>query len=207
MIFSYEWGRYFYWLCQGQNAAAVQAICAIAVVALTIGGLVVTIQYVRLTKSIADSTHRQLTASLQPLIQMKLDIEGSGESTRGDKIVFYRTATLTVTNSGTAALKLKGTSVTVERRKEGFIQSEYDVELDKYTDFVLVPGIMLKDPMVFINLQQKEDRDTTFKLRVDCSDLSELTLHTFTWDSSGAVQHRVKNTPTSNSRSRFRLWE
>jgi hypothetical protein len=62
----YQWGRFMWWLAQGQNAGAVQAVSSVVVVVLTVALILVTARYVRLTgKSLALSS-RHFSAIFQP---------------------------------------------------------------------------------------------------------------------------------------------
>ena len=70
------------WLTQ--NAQAIQAIAAVVSVALTIFAIVLTLLYVVVTKDIAETTHRQLSAVLQPMILIDFKSVGGGVSTMGD---------------------------------------------------------------------------------------------------------------------------
>lgn len=65
-LIAVQWGRFMWWLAQGQNAAAVQALVAIFTGLLTIVLVVVTWLYVRLTSHLTRLAGRQLEASLQP---------------------------------------------------------------------------------------------------------------------------------------------
>jgi hypothetical protein len=70
---AYEWGRFTYWLAQGQNAAAVQSIAAVLV-------LLVTAWYTFLTHWIMKATARQASAALQPELSLHRFVRAEGEN-------------------------------------------------------------------------------------------------------------------------------
>ncbi len=59
----HEWGRFTYWLSQGQNAVAVQFVASIILA-------VITAWYVIVTRSIMKATAQQASAALQPVLAL-----------------------------------------------------------------------------------------------------------------------------------------
>ncbi len=80
---AYEWGRFTWWLAQGQNAVAMQVAAAVLVA-------VITGWYALLTHWIMKATHKQATAVLQPQLSIHPMVRQEGET-------FH---TLLVQNSG-----------------------------------------------------------------------------------------------------------
>ena len=70
---AYEWGRFTYWLAQGQNAVAVQSIAGVLVV-------VVTAWYTILTHWIMKATAKQASAALQPELSLCRFARSPGET-------------------------------------------------------------------------------------------------------------------------------
>jgi hypothetical protein len=79
-----QFGRFLYWLNQGQNAAAVQAVAALATTFLTVVLLWATIRYVRLTNLLAIATRAQLEAGLRP--NLRFDVTRTLDAETGVKI-------------------------------------------------------------------------------------------------------------------------
>jgi hypothetical protein len=82
---AYEWGRFMWWLGQGQNAAATQAVAAIATVALTVVLVCVTAKYVVLTNSLAQIAQDQFDLGQQQyaLIQKQFLVSSLPQLTLG----------------------------------------------------------------------------------------------------------------------------
>jgi hypothetical protein len=71
MDFSAEhWARLISWLSQAQDTASVQAIAAVASFLATVGLLLVTFWYVKLTHQLWQTNHRHLHVALQPCIAL-----------------------------------------------------------------------------------------------------------------------------------------
>ena len=64
----YEWGRFVYWLSQGQNAAAVQAIAALGGLTASVLLTAITAWYAWLTK------HILVASTLQALDEMRPEL-------------------------------------------------------------------------------------------------------------------------------------
>jgi len=69
---AYEWGRFTWWLAQGQNAVAIQAVAAIGVVFITLW-------YALLTHRIMKATGKQASAALQPVLSLRQLDDTSGD--------------------------------------------------------------------------------------------------------------------------------
>src|SRR2546425_991587 len=70
---AYEWGRFTWWLAQGQNAVAVQVVAAFVLVG-------VTAWYTYLTHRVMKATGKQASAALQPLLSLKRLARSAGET-------------------------------------------------------------------------------------------------------------------------------
>lgn len=66
-----QWGRFIWWL--GQNSAAVQALAAVATVALTGVLIFVTMRYVSLTQKILEAGEASMRAGFLPDISAYID--------------------------------------------------------------------------------------------------------------------------------------
>lgn len=93
------------WL--NENAAGVQAITAIVIVALTLALVGVTWWYAKLTKRMARTLRKQLAASFQPNVEMMLTnlSHGQGSDGRGEHSETV-CGTITVRNKGNLPLKV-----------------------------------------------------------------------------------------------------
>jgi len=69
------WSRFIYWLGQGQNAGAVQAIAALSAVALTVVLIIITAVYAYFTWRLLRTSREGLKATLRPQFTATLTTE------------------------------------------------------------------------------------------------------------------------------------
>ena len=70
---AYQWGRFIWWLAQGNNATAIQAVAAILVA-------LITAWYAILTHWIMKATKKQASAALQPVLALHRLARAEGET-------------------------------------------------------------------------------------------------------------------------------
>jgi hypothetical protein len=167
---AHQFERFVYWLNQGQNAAAVQAIAALATTFLTIVLLWATIRYVRLTSSLTRATHAQLEAALRP--NLRFDLTRTLDAETGIKI----------TNVGQIPVRLESVGVRAELTNE---DSSITKALPDITGTLLMAG---DDVFGTVSFEDHPKRIQVFDanvrslLLVDCTDLGGITQHSFHYD-------------------------
>lgn len=176
-----QWGRLLWWLGQGQNAAAVQALSAVATVMLT--GLIafvtwkyvsLTGKYVNLTRAAVDLTKAGFQAEMHPKLAFSL-----GEPA-GDLVNF----TASIRNAGSRPIRIISLGVfcfDVKNAEPLFPR----MELDNYRDVTLAPSDQL--PVVvsaelILKLSDFGNRsDATTWVTVWCCDIANSADHTFVY--------------------------
>jgi hypothetical protein len=179
------------------NSAALQGLAAVLGPILTVIIIAITWRYVRLTNSIATTTHLQLSATLQPVVDMTF-----GKAIYGDrwKVTYNVSISLTMRNKGKAPVKIKRLYLVAQLHTPptGFKQLEF--EINKNNNRVLMPDETLSDTYMI------DDQPTTelhtdnviFGARIDCTDLTEQVMHTFYFHPSRGVRHSstLNDSPT-----------
>lgn len=99
------------WL--NQNAGAVQAMMAILIGLLTVTLIIITTSYTRLTRRMAETMERQLAASFQPDIELKLLNEFKGSTHYQGKISERASGTIVVTNKVNIPIEIVATAIKI----------------------------------------------------------------------------------------------
>jgi hypothetical protein len=181
-----------------QYGTAVQAITAIISLILTVGAIAVTWWYVALTKDIAETTHRQLSAVLQPmiLIEVKSTVYGSFQAVDIDETTYDVSGRFGITNIGKSPVKLKALYAVIQLRDDyqyDGLSNDHIRKVKGYDGHVLMPEQSLSSPFsVDVPSPAWQPPDIFFGLRVICTDLSELIEHEFTFHPSTGVRHSSK---------------
>jgi hypothetical protein len=150
--------------------------------------LLVTWQYARLTKSIAKTTALQLAASVQPVAVTRISLDGLSDSIkRGCE--YHAPGNVHIENKGGAPLKVKHVHVVVEEWTEDRKFQE-KAELPAYQNQVLMPGEQIDEQCdIETSFRITSGDDVTVGMLLECTDLSELGLHTFTYHPQRGVRH------------------
>ncbi len=183
------------------NSPAIQAFSAVAIVGLTLLLAWLTWRSVRVAKAAARAAElatataqQQLRASLQPVLELQLSTDANFES-NAPVHRFSKGGQLTITNGGDVPVKLKKVSAVVQSLKlvgaDAVIDHQYESELHQYTNRVLIPRTGFTDSVVF-ELQQKEPKHPIYGLRVICSDLSDVSRHSFFWHPREGIRHTME---------------
>jgi hypothetical protein len=162
-----QFGRFLYWLNQGQNAAAVQAVAALATTFLTIVLLWATIRYVRLTSSLALATRAQLEAGLRP--NLHFDLTRTLDMETG----------IQISNVGQVPVRLLSVAVRVE--PTGSSPTAITKELGNVCGTLLMATDKIFGTIVF-DREQAPGKGVKSLLLVDCTDLGGVTEHSFHYD-------------------------
>jgi hypothetical protein len=175
------------------NSAALQGIAAVLSAVFTLVIIAVTLWYVRLTRTIAEATHQQLSASLQPVLRLDISTAAThGEGVAFDKRSYWSQVNFVVQSKGSAPLKLKGIYVVIQHWSPTFVQYEQEATQkdEPYKDIILMPqDQVIGQPIA--DLREQWSEDMVFGLRVDCTDMSELELHSFVFRPGKGVKHSV----------------
>ena len=166
-----QFGRFLYWLNQGQNAAAVQAVAALATTFLTIVLLWATIRYVRLTNSLAIATRAQLEAGLRP--NLRFDVTRTLDMETGIKI----------SNVGQIPVRLASVAVRVESSEPN--STVVTKTLPDVACTLLMASDEVFGTVVFEGSalgEQVPSKNRRALLLVDCTDLGGVTEHSFHYD-------------------------
>src|SRR5882724_2542644 len=89
------------------NSTAIQAMAAFLSFFLTVVLIAITWRYVRLTRDIAETTHRQLSAALQPVLELTIQLRSYGAGTAMGNLTYSATLGFSIINKGTSPVKLK----------------------------------------------------------------------------------------------------
>jgi hypothetical protein len=173
-----------------QNATTVQAITAIFSVVLTVIAIAVTWRYVALTKDIAENTHMQLSAILQPMLTMQFNLTTYGSSLVVDtgEETFHVNGRVGITNTGKSPVKFRKLYAVLHRRQDSTTR-ELVVEIDLYSGRVLMPEEAALDEFSIDVPSGEWHYPDVFGLRVICTDLSELIEHEFNFHPTKGVRH------------------
>jgi hypothetical protein len=182
----YQWGRAV-WAFDHDGAAWVQGFGSVVTALLTAVLIIVTWRYVRLTKAIATISQRQLSASLQPLVDL-IFVEQSIITSQG-RVVNIR-GKLCLKNRGSIALKILAVSILIRyKTTTGF---EQDVtHITQRDNRVLMP-----DEEAIFNFALNSDKpandrlDAELALTTDCTDLVGISEHSFWRDFNGELRQQ-----------------
>lgn len=182
------------------NSVALQAISAMVGPILTVIIIAVTWRYVRLTNSIATTTHLQLSAMLQPIVDVTFSKRFYGEQSVFGKEGFNVSLEVTMRNKGSVPVKIKQVYLiaALHTPPTGLRQLEFAV--NKNNNRVLMPGEMLSDTYTTDDQPTSElhTDNAIFGARLDCTDLTEQVIHTFYFHPNRGVRHSstLAETPT-----------
>jgi hypothetical protein len=158
------------------NAGAVQAVCTLVLVG-------VTWYYVRLTKLIAETSHRQLSATLQPVLQVAGFTTATGKTYISGVVHYYTmSGTITIRNQGASPLELKQMYLVAEHLGALDTLKDYcEYPIDDHEGRVLMPKEeFVCDYSVVTEVDyDRLDHRAVFSFRVECTDLSGIFLHSF----------------------------
>jgi len=183
MWMAYEWGRFMWWLGQGQNAAAVQAITAIVVMVLTVVLIGITWRYARLTRKF---TELQLAASFEPNIVLaftdNIQYEGHGNGGEHESLA----GGAAISNQGSEPVKLQYVFITIS-----FEDKQYKTHDQEYQ---LANPIIYPDKSFQVQYNIEVDKGSTKtrhyrKLIVVCSNLSGISQHILEMVAKGQTRH------------------
>jgi hypothetical protein len=160
--------------------------------AIALASLIMTCKYVRLTRSIAESTSNHLAASLQPVVSLSIEKTDQISETASENGTYTVRAKLLVQNLGLSALKIKRLYVVVQRWNGIIPSREYTIEHAILRNTVINPKGMIADDRLLVDLKSKEDKGCTLSLDVECSDMSELKTHLFSQDAFQRLHHSVE---------------
>ena len=189
---AYELGRFVYWV--NQNSGAIQALSAVVIVILTGVLAWLTLKSVKAAEVAAISAQHQLEANLQPTLEMELKPGFDLQSNEGDH-PFSKGANLKLRNVGSTPLKLRRVAMVIQRMRlvkdAVVVDYEYESEATEYVSRVLMPGGTISEDII-VAVQKREDQQASYALRVVCSDLSEITSHSFLWHPRTGISHCVE---------------
>lgn len=167
-----QWGRLIWWLAQGQNAAAIQALSAAATLALTIVIACITFKYVKLTSGSVELARAQFRADLQPKLTFSITRSGSSPQPSQAMIV----------NVGSRALRIISIGISLFDQKNVQPISPR-IELSRWRDVTLVPSDKLtfdvNSELILSIAKHAELRHLATWLEVYCADVLNLADHTF----------------------------
>lgn len=176
------WG----WL--NDNSAGVQALAAVVIVVLTAALVSVTGQYVRLTKRIAETTQRQLSATIQPVLSLVVLKEGL-LTKLGLPIKFA--GRIEIANRGQQPVKVKSISAVVRLRSvKSFEQLAY--RISDCDNLVLMPNGPpdVRDFALQTELVWSAPTDVcSLGIYADCTDLAGVSEHSFYYDPDSGLRH------------------
>jgi hypothetical protein len=170
-------------------AGAVQVIVAVIGLVLTVCAIAVTWWYVAVTQEIAETTHRQLSAILQPVIIIECKSGYYGSSMEGTKTTYHVDGHFSITNNGKTPVKLKTLHAVVQRWVDGRLQ-DLQEELTEYQMRIVMPDQRVGDNFfVTVPSPDWQPPDIKMGMIVRCTDLSELIEHSFAFYPEGGVRH------------------
>jgi hypothetical protein len=175
-----EWKRLLSWLDQGQNAAAIQAICAVAVAFFTVILIGLTAWYAILTRVMARTLVTQLRAAFQPNLEIKFGhhFQGTGSDGKGNtsESVFNF---VTVENKGDSQIKLREVRMFIYVNSPRFYDREKIID---QSGLVLSPGKQ-KEYKVAIDVDEGTVSEGYRRVFVvHCTDLAGVSEHSFKLD-------------------------
>lgn len=167
----------FQWI--ESHAIAVQSLTGIIGLLVAVIAIMVTWWNVRLTKAMAETSHYQLSALLQPIIKFELNNLFEGHSRSYGKDSYSLGPVTKIKNAGNAPIKMKRITLLLQSKAIPTETKEY-VAAD-YSGRVLLPGeeiTGLYDVETEINYGPVRD-EWIASLTVECTDLSQVVVHTF----------------------------
>jgi hypothetical protein len=178
--------RYIVQIFQSLNtySSAIQALTAIVIAVLSYLLYRTTSKYTVLTNRIAQVTEKQLAASVQPIIHIKITDKGYGESSDQGNSISLQTQ---ITNSGTSPIKFKAITAYL-RLKEKLLMKQVIIEKE---NLVISPE---KHETFDVFLFTAEFRDMNphvckVAVGVDCTDLAGVSEHSFVFDEERGLKH------------------
>jgi hypothetical protein len=190
-----------------RNSSALQGMAAFFSPILAVIVIAITWRYVVLTKSIAETTRLQLAAALQPLLEINLRGDMFGESNSpGQK--YSLGGTLSIFNRGTTPVKIKDIYLVIDYRgpDRAFAQNEYEIE--GHVGQVLNPnGSIGEEYLVYVNTNYQNTLGLVVRgIRFDCTDLTELILHSFRYHPVRGMRHTSSVVKPPSVIDRLNLW-
>ena len=117
---AYQWDRFIYWLAQGQNAGAVQALAALCTVVLTVILLIITAVYAYFTWHLLRTSRQGLETTAEPQFTVSLTTEVLDENS--EEVV------TTIQNVGNMSFTVRLVMVHIEcayARRAGYVSNQY----------------------------------------------------------------------------------
>jgi hypothetical protein len=114
------WSRFIYWLGQGQNAGAVQAIAALSAVALTVVLIIITAVYAYFTWHLLRTSREGLKATVRPQFTVSLTTELVDKNSMD--------VVTTIQNVGNMSFTVRLVMVRIEcayYRRAGYVSNQY----------------------------------------------------------------------------------
>lgn len=168
--------RFMYWLGQGQNASAVQAVTAIVVAVFTVVLIFLTGWYANITKSMAKTMRQQLASAFQPFINIEFvhHFQGKGFSAGVHSESVF--SAIHLTNKSAAPIKLAALRLFIYLNDPRFYDKETVID---QSGLVIGPD-EVKEFEVTVDVQLGA---TGVKYQrvvvVHCTDLSGVSAHSF----------------------------
>lgn len=131
---------------------------------------------IRAAETTAAIALRQLRASLQPMLQLKLEGEYDGEGGTG----FWKTVKLAIRNVGTSSVKLKHLFVVIQASDGGVTTDQYEVEIEEFQQRILLPQEEVAGNEI-VSIHKREHHEAVYGLHVNVSDLADTAEHNFYW--------------------------
>jgi hypothetical protein len=172
-----QWYRLVWWLGQGQNAAAVQALASVAMLLLTVALALITWRYVRLTKTAVDVARAQFQAELEP----KLAFSWNRSDGKTEQVV--------VRNVGSTSVRIVHVVHYVYDRAEekvlspGLTLCEYEYATISPSDSLTIPvskGYLENEVVSKIPESERDGLYLDQWLMVQCCNPLSSNQHTFT---------------------------
>jgi hypothetical protein len=180
---SYQWGRLIWWLAQGQNAAAVQALTAVVVTILTGVLIWITWKYAGLTQEVM---RLQIAAAFQPDVNLIFTGLTLGGALDHDRLSDSITGTLRIVNTGRSPIKLHTVHIFLHFAEKLYSDSEKAMP---YANPVISPDqskeIMFQFEAKF-GASRSEHR---LQAVILCTDLIETSHHLFETIAGGTISH------------------
>jgi hypothetical protein len=173
---AYEWGRLIWWL--NQNAGAVQALCAVITVLLTVVLAGATIWYARLTSTLNHTAQRQLSAMLFPNLELSLSSSGS-QGARGSHHEIG--VSLQVSNKGQQSVLLHRMSLGA--MYAGNIDGTGEVTVECDGQLIAAGAVQNESRSVEVTVPDGFNAgNIQLRAVVECTDVGRLSQHTFIID-------------------------
>jgi hypothetical protein len=179
------------------NSLAFQGFAGLVSPFLTAVIIFVTWRYVRLTRAIAETTHVQLTAQLQPVLTIGLrqTIFTSGINAEGPH--FGVSQQIDIGNIGSTPVKIKSIYLVAQIRDGHQFKSQREYVIDAEQNLILLPQASIHNSY---HVDTEIDysgalSDMILGVRIDCTDLSELMTHSFYLHPTKGLRHSATNNP------------